>query len=58
MPGDPTVPTDQGILDAWCPACNEVRTFKLQDPGSCVCMVCGHVEQMTRPLKPGEQVRS
>lgn len=51
------MPTDQGILDAWCPACKEVRTFKLLDPGSCKCTVCGHVEQMQRPLKPGEQVQ-
>ncbi|MEA3190163.1 MAG: hypothetical protein QOD77_745 [Thermoplasmata archaeon] len=49
---------DKGILDAWCPECVEVRKHKLLDPGSCQCTVCGHVEQMTRPLKPGEEVQA
>ena len=48
---------DAGLLDDWCPACKEVRTFRLLDPGACKCTVCGHVEQMQRPLKPGEQVQ-
>lgn len=47
---------EKGTLDAWCPDCKEVRKFVLMDPGSCKCTVCGHVEQMQRPLKPGEQV--
>lgn len=37
-------------LDAWCETCSEVRVFVVQDPGSCKCTVCGHVEQMFAPL--------
>ncbi len=40
------------VVDAYCIACDEVRKHEVHvaDPGSCACRVCGHVEQMVKPL--------
>lgn len=45
--------TLEGTVDAWCVNCGEVRRHDVQDPGSCKCTVCGHVEPMFAPLKEG-----
>ncbi len=37
-------------MDAYCVQCGEVRSHHLLDEGSCECTVCGHVEELFRPL--------
>lgn len=40
-------------LDAYCPVCEEPRVHILHedDPGSCVCSVCGNVQQTYEPVR-------
>ena len=37
-------------LDAWCDMCQDVRSCRMQDPGSCACTVCGQVILLMKPL--------
>lgn len=37
-------------VDAYCDSCKDVRVFEMQDPGSCKCSKCGHVQLMFAPL--------
>ena len=45
---------DAGLrrLDAYCDVCQDVRSCTMQasDPGSCACVVCGHVIILMKPL--------
>ncbi|HLF16433.1 MAG TPA: hypothetical protein VI796_03260 [Candidatus Thermoplasmatota archaeon] len=40
------------IMDAYCEVCEEVRphTVRREDPGSCTCNVCAHVQLLMVPL--------
>jgi hypothetical protein len=40
------------LLDAYCPHCDEVRKHEVEglDRGGCKCTVCGHEQQMYKPL--------
>ncbi len=44
--------TETRMLDAMCSTCQDVRKHRLEeaDPGSCVCTVCGAVQQMFVPV--------
>jgi len=48
------------ILDAYCDVCEEMRPHVLSDddPGSCTCSACGHVQQMYEPLEAGAATRT
>ncbi|MCA1819360.1 MAG: hypothetical protein ABR562_05375 [Thermoplasmatota archaeon] len=39
-------------LDAYCDVCQDVRScaMRASDPGSCTCVVCGHVMLLMKPL--------
>jgi len=52
-------------LDAFCDVCQEVRSCALrpEDPGSCACVVCGHVILTMKPIGspdslPGKPIRT
>src|SRR5688572_29235258 len=42
-------------IDAWCETCDDVRPNEVEDPGSCRCTTCGHVELLVvgTPAKGG-----
>lgn len=44
---------DLRIVDAYCDSCGEARRHEVtaEDPGSCRCTVCGHVQLNYEPVE-------